>query len=160
MKKSQYIRRDRLVQEKRHDTYKQSGKWPQSTACKECGSLFQDGRWSWNKSTEKANKVVCPACQRIADNCPAGYVEIRGTFFQQYRQDILNLIRNEEELKKREHPLERVISIVHENERTLVTTTGVHIARRIGKALSRAYQGNFSFQYGDDEKSIRVYWSR
>jgi len=72
----------------------------------------------------------------------------------------LNLIRNEEKLEKREHPLERVISIVHENERTLVTTTGVHIARRIGKALSRAYQGNFSFQYGDDEKSIRVYWSR
>ena len=45
-------------------------------------------------------------------------------------------------------------SFIHEKEHTLVTTTGVHIARRIGKALSRACQSDFSIQYGDDEKSI------
>ena len=56
--------------------------------------------------------------------------------------------------------MERIISIVDEENHTLVTTTGVHIAGRIGKALSRACQGNLSIQYGDDEKSIRVYWSR
>ena len=56
--------------------------------------------------------------------------------------------------------MERIISIVHENDRILLTTARVHIARRIGKTLSRAYQGDFSFQYGDDEKSIRVYWRR
>ena len=153
-------RRDRLVQEKRHDTYRQRGKWPEPTVCKECGSLFQDGRWSWNRAAEGANRVVCPACQRIADNYPAGYVEIRGTFFQQHREELLNLIRNEEKLEKGEHPMERIISIADEGEHTIVTTTGVHIAQRIGKALSRAYEGDFSFQYGEDEKSIRVWWSR
>jgi len=40
------------------------------------------------------------------------------------------------------------------------TTTGVHIARRIGESLSRACQGDYSFQYGDAEKIIRVFWSR
>ncbi len=160
MGKSQYTRRDRLVQEKRHDTYRQSGKWPDPTVCKECGSSFQNGRWSWNKSIEGDSKVVCPACQRIADNYPAGHVEIKGTFFREHREDLVNLIDNEAKLEKREHPMERIISIIHENEHTLVTTTGVHIARRIGKALLRACQGDLSIQYGDDEKSIRVYWSR
>ena len=160
MDKSQYSRRDRLTQEKRHDTYKQRGKWPEPTVCKECGSLFQDGRWSWDKSTEEANKVVCPACQRIADNCPAGYVEIKGTFFREHREDLVNLIRNEEKLEKAQHPMERIISIVYEDDHTMLTTTGVHIARRIGKALSRACHGDLSMQYGRDEKSIRVYWSR
>jgi len=149
-----------MIQEKRHDTYRERGKWPDPTVCGECGSLFQDGRWSWNKATKEANKVVCPACQRIVDNCPAGYVEIRGTFFKGHREELLNLIRREEKFENGEHPMERIISIVDEVGHTLVTTTGVHIARRIGKALSRAYQGDLSIQYGDDEKSIRVYWSR
>lgn len=160
MDEGRHNRRDRLVQEKRHDTYRRQGKWPEPTVCKECGSLFQDGRWSWNRAPKEANRVVCPACRRIADSYPAGYVEIRGSFFKEHREELLNLIRNEEKLEKGEHPLERIISIVDENEHTLVSTTGVHIARRIGKALSRAYEGDFSFQYGDDEKSIRVWWNR
>jgi NMD protein affecting ribosome stability and mRNA decay len=160
MEKSQYSRRDRMIQEERHDTYRERGKWPEPTVCKECGSLFQDGRWSWNRPTKEANKAVCPACQRIADNCPAGYVEIRGTYFQGHREELLNLIRREEKLEKGEHPTERIISIVDEEDRSLVTTTGLHIAQRIGKALSRACRGDLSIHYSDDEKSIRVYWSR
>ncbi len=160
MAKSRNGRRDRLVQGKRHDTYRRRGKWPEPTVCKKCGSLFQGGRWSWNRAEKGANRVVCPACQRTADNYPAGYVEIRGTFFQEHREELSNLIRNEERLENEEHPMERIISIVDEDEHTLVATTGVHIARRIGQALSRAYEGDFSFQYGEDEKSIRVWWSR
>ena len=160
MGKSRHSRRDRLVQEKRHDAYKQLGKWPEPTVCKECDSLFQNGRWCWHKPTKEPNQVVCPACQRIADNYPAGYVEIRGPFFKGHREEVMNLIRHEEDLEKGEHPMERIISIIHETEHTLVTTTGVHIARRIGKAVSRAYQGDLSIHYGDDETSIRVYWSR
>jgi hypothetical protein len=104
--------------------------------------------------------VVCPACKRIADNCPAGYIEIKGTFFEGHREELLNLIHSEERLEKGEHPMERIISIIHKNDNTLVTTTGVHIAQRIGKALSRACHGNLSVQYGEDEKSVMVYWSR
>jgi hypothetical protein len=43
---------------------------------------------------------------------------------------------------------------------TLVTTTGIHVARRIGEALGRAYKGDLSYQYADGEKRIRVYWQR
>lgn len=160
MDKGRFSRRDRLVKEKRHDTYEPLGKWPEPTVCKECGSLFHNGRWSWGQPPKQVHKVVCPACRRVADNCPAGYVEIRGFFFKEHREELLNLIRAEEKSEKEEHPTERIISIIHEEDHTLVTTTGVHIARRIGKALSRACHGDLSMQYGDDEKSIRVYWSR
>ncbi len=160
MEKSQYARMDRLVKEKRHDTYRESGKWKEPTMCTECKALFLNGRWSWKKPPVDSNRVICPACQRIADNYPAGRIEIKGPFFKRHREEILNLIRNEEELEKGEHPMERIMSIIDEEDSVLVTTTGVHIARRIGDALSRAYQGDFEFQYGDAEKSIRVYWHR
>jgi hypothetical protein len=87
--------------------------------------------------------VSCPASHRTFDNCPESYVEIEGGFFQERREELVRLILHEEKLVKADHPMERIIAIVHENDRTLVTTTGVHMARCIGRALSRAYQENF-----------------
>jgi hypothetical protein len=106
------------------------------------------------------SEAICPACRRIADHCPAGYVEIIGPFFANHRVEILNLIRNVEKQEKHEHPLERIIAITPDQEPLLVTTTGLHLARRIGEALARAYKGDLSFRYADDETSIRVYWQR
>lgn len=160
MDKSQYGRRDRLVQEKRHDTYREDKKWPEPTACTECNAVYIEGRWTWYEPPSKANKVLCPACQRIAENYPAGYLELRGSFFKKHHEEMLNLIRNEEKQEKGEHPLERIMDITEENEHTMITTTGIHIARRIGEAVSHAYQGDLSFTYGDGEKTIRVLWDR
>ena len=81
MDKGPYGRKDRLIKEKRHDVYQTTDKWPEPTLCPECGALFVNGRWSWNKSSEKVHKTVCPACQRIADCYPAGHIEIKGEFF-------------------------------------------------------------------------------
>ncbi len=160
MDKSQYGRRDRLVQEKQHDTYGDSKKWPEPTTCTECNAVYLEGRWTWYEPPAKANKVVCPACRRIAEKYPAGYLELKGSFLKEHREEMLNLIRNEEKDEKGEHPLERIMDITEAEEQTLITTTGIHIARRIGEAVSRAYKGDLSFTYGDGEKSIRVLWDR
>lgn len=160
MSKRIYGRQDRLLKEKRHDTYKERGKWPEPTLCKECGALFINGRWSWGKLPIKANKALCPACRRISDNLPAGYIELKGIFFQEHYDEILNLTRNVEQQEKNERPLERIMAIIDEKDHTLVTTTGIHIARRIGEALSRSYNGDLSFQYAEGEQNIRVYWQR
>lgn len=160
MDKSQYGRRDRLVQEKVHDTYQEKAKWPEPTVCTTCKALFAGGRWSWQEAPEGSYTIVCPACQRIADDYPAGHLTIKGSFFEQHREEILNLIHNTEKQEKGEHPLERLIAIVDEKDHTMITTTGIHLARRIGEALSHAYQGDFEFTYGDAEKSIRVSWTR
>jgi NMD protein affecting ribosome stability and mRNA decay len=160
MDKSQYGRRDRLMQEKQHDTYKEGRKWPEPTACTECNAVYIEGRWTWYEPPVKAHKVLCPACQRIADNYPAGTLELKGVFFKKHQEEMQNLIYNEEKLEKGEHPLERIMDISDGKEHTLITTTGIHIARRIGEAISSAYQGDLSFTYGDGEKTIRISWSR
>lgn len=160
MDKGKYGRRDRLMQEKHHDTYREDGKWPEPTVCSECNSVYIEGRWTWYEPPVRANTVVCPACQRIRDNYPAGTLELRGSFLKEHEQEMLQLIHNEEKNEKGEHPLERIMDISKEDELTLITTTGIHIARRIGEAIFHAYQGEFSFTYGDGEKTIRVLWSR
>lgn len=159
MDKGKFGRRDRLVREQHHDTYKENRKRTEPSVCTVCGAVFTGGRWTWTDLPLEAVKVTCPACQRIADNFPAGHVELKGHFFQQRREEILNLVRNEEKLEKGEHPMERIIAVTPEADHTLITTTGVHLARRIGEAVVRAYQGDMSFTYGDNEQSIRLQWT-
>jgi len=158
MDKGKFGRRDRLVKEKHHDTYREDKKRSEPSVCPDCGAVFTGGRWTWIEVPEGAAKSSCPACQRIADDYPAGYVELKGPFFTQRREEILNLVSNEEKMEKGEHPMERVMKIEHGEDHTLITTTGVHMARRIGEAVTRAYQGELTFTYGDNEKTIRVQW--
>jgi hypothetical protein len=158
--KGLYKRENKFIKEKRHDVYQEWGKLPENSLCTECGVVFLNGRWSWNKPTGKVNNAVCPACRRSADNYPAGRIEIKGDFFNEHREEILNLISNIEKHEKEKHPLERIMSVIDEKDHTLVTTTGIHIARRIGDALSQSYKGEYSFQYAEGDKSIRVYWHR
>ncbi len=160
MDKGLYGRKDRLIKEKRHDTYQKEDKLPEPTTCMKCNAVFEHGHWSWKKPPENANKTHCPACQRILDKYPAGFVEIKGKFFDIHREEILNLVHNIEQREKGERPLERIMAITDQKIHTLITTTGIHIARRIGEALSHAYHGEFSFNYSEAEKCIRVYWRR
>lgn len=160
MEKGKFGRRDRLVKEKRHDTYREQKKRTEPSICPECSAVYSGGRWIWMDAPPEAGQLLCPACQRIADNYPAGYVELRGDFLEQRCEEILNLVNNEEKLEKGEHPLERIMAITPQEDHILITTTGVHIARRIGESISRAYQGDLQFTYGDNEKFIRVQWRR
>jgi hypothetical protein len=81
-----------------------------------------------------------------------------GPFFEEHREEILDLIRNVEEREKREHPLERLMDRGDDGD--ILTTTGVHLARRIGEGLKRAYRGNLTVKYGEDSEFVRVNWRR
>ena len=109
---------------------------------------------------EEVRQTTCPACRRIIDHYPAGYIDITGPFFSEHRADILNLIYNTERREKEDHPLERIMAIQHGVDRTMVTTTGIHLARRLGEALAKAYKGTLSFHYAEAEDTIRVSWQR
>lgn len=162
MSKGLYGRRDRLIKEKHHDTYYERRKWPSPTLCTECDALYMNGRWTWQQVTSSAEltEAICPACRRIIDNYPAGYIEIEGAFYHDHQQDILNLIYNVADQEKAEHPLERIIRINKTKDHMLITTTGIHLARRIGEAMSRAFKGELAVRYADDEHNIRINWVR
>ena len=160
MNRPAYGRKDRLIKEKRHDSYQSWTKLPEPTVCDNCGVVFSKGRWTWKESVEQAHKISCPACRRQADNYPAGTIKISGVFYQDHKEEILNLIQNVEKQEKDERPMERIMDIQSDKKLTLVTTTGIHIARRIGEALSRAYNGVYSFNYANGDEHIQVTWHR
>jgi len=158
------LRREQLLQEVVHDTYKLPRKLAEPTRCPDCGAGYRDGRWRWGKegvaAAGPARATRCPACRRIEDNFPAGFVSVSGEFFSGHREEILALVRNCEQAEKRSHPLERLMKIAADAGGVLVTTTGVHLARRIGDALEDAYKGTLKFHYNREQQLLRVAWSR
>lgn len=157
------IRRDQLRQEREHDSYRQQQKPAEPAACPECGAVFHAGRWQWGVKQEGAADVLCPACLRIRDGFPAGFVSVGGEFFVAHRPEILSLIHHHAEKESAQHPLVRIMAIDEETSGAggiLVTTTDVHLARDLGDALHKAYHGDLDFHYNEAEKRLRVQWRR
>jgi hypothetical protein len=142
------------------DSYKLRGKLPDPTFCPECGAVFHKGKWQWLPKPEAAHSETCPACHRIRDDFPAGYVTLEGEFLAEHRDEIMSLMRHVEQREKAEHPLQRIMRTAEEGGALLVTTTDIHLARALGDAVEHAYQGELDFQYNTDENLLRVHWRR
>lgn len=162
MKKGHIFRQERarIFKDERNDVYRERQKYKEPTVCPNCSALFIKGRWTWQETTdEEIHEALCPACKRIEDNYPAGFVEMSGSFFEEHYGEIMHMIKNLERTESDEHPLERIMGIDSEKGKTMITTTGIHLPRRLGDALKHAYQGDLDISY-DAENYIRVSWQR
>jgi hypothetical protein len=154
------VRRDRQINEVHHDAYRAHEKPKEPTVCPQCGVVFNAGLWAWAEKPAGAHEHLCPACHRIRDNIPAGWVELSGKFMTSHAAQVLTLAQNEEQRAKAEHPLERIMSVDKQADRTVVSTTDLHLARRIGEAVQRAFHGKLVVKYSEDESAVRVYWHK
>lgn len=160
MDKGYFGRKDRLLKERRHDVYRNRSKLPQDSICTECGAAFCGGRWTWEQPYNCQNETLCPACRRVREHMPAGEVMISGTFFTNHHDEIVNLVRNIEKTETFAHPLERIMQVDDQSDSMMVTTTGMHLANGIGRALRSAYKGEMEITYLDGENYVKVSWTR
>ncbi len=154
------LQREELRDELVHDSYKSKLKLHEPTRCPECGAVYHAGRWQWGPPATGAVEHICPACHRIRDHFPAGYVTLSGEFLAAHRDELLQLARRHEAKEKAEHPMERIMGIEDVQEGVLITTTDTHLARDIGEAVHSAYKGRLEYHYNKEENLLRVHWSR
>lgn len=156
----QQPRRDRLIREHVHDPYKARVKLPARTVCPQCGAVYEAGRWHWGPRPAEAAEHLCQACRRINDRYPAGELMASGGFVAAHKDEILNLARNQEALEKGDRPLHRIMDIEEVPDGFLIRTTDIHLPRRIGEALRRAFEGELDLHYEAEAYSVRVHWKR
>lgn len=163
MDKFQQSQKSKLFKTSTHDPYC-SQRVEGSAICPQCDAVYQAGNWTWkhpeNTVIHDAQTVTCPACRRIEDNMPAGTLTLSGSFLLKHRNEIINLIKNTEKKEKAEHALERIIGLTDSAAALIVTTTGIHLANRLGHALEAAFKGNSDYRYGDDKYGLSVNWTR
>jgi hypothetical protein len=149
------------IQEEVHDTYQRRKKFHEPSVCGQCDAVYHEGRWQWmEERPQGAFKDLCPACHRVNDKYPAGEMTLSGRFFAAHREEILGLVRNEAEAENTEHPLHRIMGIEERREEAVVTTTDVHLPRRIGHALEHAYKGKTEIHFDKEGHFARMKWHR
>jgi NMD protein affecting ribosome stability and mRNA decay len=159
-----YIRQppkdERAYDQRNEDPYQSRGKYQEPSMCTGCGAVYKKGHWTWDIADASAHKHLCPACQRIHDRAPAGIITIKGGFFSQHQQEILNLIHNLEAKEKTQHPLQRIMNLAMEEDGAIVSLTDFHITKAIIEALQNAYQGESDLQFVDKDNVMRAHWQR
>ena len=150
----------RVLDDRRHDPYQAHGKYSEPTHCAACGAVFHEGRWQWSAAAPHSHAATCPACRRIQDRLPAGTLTLEGEYVRAHGSELLNVARHQGELERKEHPLHRIIAVDDAEGRIVITTTDVHLPRRIGEALKRAHDGTLDIAFGNDEYGVRVHWLR
>lgn len=152
--------RDRIYDDPRHDPYQAKGKYPEPTVCTGCRAVFQHGHWTRGEAPAGAHAAECPACHRIRDQQPAGYLTLTGALTEGDRDELVRIARNVEKRENAEHPLHRIIGVAKDADRVLITTTDVHLPQRIGEALRHAHKGKLEIDYGHDEYVVRASWRK
>ena len=156
----QLVRRETAVTAANDDPYRAALRPPEPTTCPQCHATFTDGRWTWEKAPADAYHQLCPACQRIHDRFPGGYVTIKGEFFKTHRDEIVALINEHAKKEKSSRPLQRIMGIDEKRDGIEVSTTDSLLARGIGEALHDAYKGDLKLRYSRDENLLRATWKR
>jgi NMD protein affecting ribosome stability and mRNA decay len=142
------------------DPYQCQQKLHDGTVCPQCHAIYHEGRWQWGPKSEGAVEELCAACRRINDKFPAGVLTLRGDFAREHRDEMIHLARHQEEAENKEHPLNRIISIEDDAQGVVVNTTDIHLPRRIGEALKRAFHGEIEDHFEKDGYFVRVTWTR
>jgi NMD protein affecting ribosome stability and mRNA decay len=166
IKKPQTLRK-RKSAESTADPYLLSEVIKGTAVCKKCHAVFISKRWTLDEKLysktidhKDTTRVVCAACRKVKDQFPGGIVKLKGTFLAGHKNEILNLIKNEEQRARGYNPLERIMSINDIKCGIEITTTNEKLAQRIGKSLQKAYQGKVHYKWSDDTKLLRAEWER
>lgn len=153
-------REDKMYSQGRKDPYQDRKKIADPARCPQCGLYFLKGRWTRKSTYKDTDEELCPACRRINDRVPAGVIWLSGEFLNEHRYEIQSLIENEAQKEEERHPLERLMATRFTKAGLRVETTGLHLARRIGTALKKAYQGQMEIEYLKGQYKVRINWQR
>lgn len=141
------------------DPYRWAHKPDGPAACPRCGAIYEVGRWRWGSRPEGAVALTCQACHRISDNYPAGVVRVAGARLPGLKEQILQLARHQEEAERKEHPLNRIMDVEDTTDALVIRTTDIHLPRRIGDAVQRAYKGELEMHFDEAAYFVRVTWT-
>jgi hypothetical protein len=137
--------------------------------CPGCGAVYVKRHWSHlvaaRVQARTAGKPidvrVCPSCRRARSGAPHGFLHVDGEFFTAHRAEIEQLLHNEVDRARVEHPLDQALAwetLVGDG--LLVTTTTEHLAQRLGRALRDAYDGELHFGFSHENRLAHIWWRR
>lgn len=149
-----------------HDPYLSKEAPKDMSICRKCRSVYHEKRWYRNDELPEhlrskiGGEVFCPACQKIRDKYSEGFVIIEGNFPKEHREELMRLLEHKKSRAMSINPLEQIIEVKEHEGRIEITTTTEKFAQRIGKILTKAFNGKIEYKWTDDTKIARIIWVR
>ncbi len=150
-----------------NDPSRENHLYKDGDVCGQCNALHEKDHWFMDAQRGAAliaagspATTVCPACKQINSHDPHGIVTLRGDYWVMHKDEILNLIHNEEQRTVGDNPLARIMSIREEDEHLIIETTNEALAQRIGKRVHSAHKGNVDYKWPNGNHLVRVDWER
>lgn len=140
--------------------------------CGTCGATYRRRRWYPADAAGAADAadaavatpmavVTCPACARIAQHMPSGFLYLDGAFAAAHRDEIEHLLRAEAARAAEDNPTARIVDWTRDPRHVaVITTTTEHLAQRLGHALAKAFHGDVRYDFSHENKLARVHWRR
>jgi hypothetical protein len=140
------------------DPYEAHLKPREPTVCGNCRAVYHLGRWQWVTHPPEAAEDLCPACRRIRDKSPAGVLTLHGMPPGERTNAIIALLRHQEQAEREDHPLNRIMEITQSSGNVVVTTTDIHLPRRLGEAVKQVLHGKLDIRFADTDYFVRADW--
>lgn len=148
----------------RVDPYRSSSKEAGHTLCPKCGATSIRGRWLTPEQTAFRGKpdrrMKCPACRQLEERFAQGVVELHGSRWLKYREEVARTIRRTEKIARYRNDQERVLwtSERAPGPAAKVYVTLPELARRIGRQLEKSFHGIAEYVRSTEEPYLRVRW--
>jgi NMD protein affecting ribosome stability and mRNA decay len=154
--------------QKLRDPYMDKGIYKNLTVCPSCNLIFQSKRWIRDEALLEELRSAdngpilkkCPTCRKTDDRYPLGVLNLHGDYLDDHKDEILKTIRNEAEHEERRNPLARIIRLECENSTIRVETSTESLARRLGRVVNKAYQGELTYSFSNSHEVLRAEWHR
>ena len=128
--------------------------------CPKCGVILKGGVWQWGNQTPLICKqALCPACQQIKEKKPAGFLTIKGSYFQENRSTIMSFISRQIEEQLTQKPLSRLMSLEElSKEMVILSFTDSELPRFLAEAIAQQFDALVDSSQTNRHGIVRVLW--
>ena len=114
--------------------------------CRKCYAVHNGKKWVPNTGLaqvagDSVEYVLCEACKRKRDKIVYGIVYLEGSVLQDRRDEILKMIKKEEEIEIKHNHLSRILSIEQNKNKMTITTINQWMALQLGKQFKKTFKG-------------------
>lgn len=114
--------------------------------CTECHALFDGRRWKGALQTPRGDidtlgKTLCTACKRLRDRVALGTVYLEGEALASRYDEILRMIRHEEEIERSRNHSARILDMRRRGSKMTVRTVNSTLAIHIAKQFKKTFKG-------------------
>lgn len=114
--------------------------------CSECNAYFDGKKWTATcrlprSESAELEETLCTACKRIRDKIVLGTVHLDGDVIASRPDEIMRMIRREEEIERSRNHCSRIFDIDRNGRKMTIRTVNSLLAIHIAKQFKKAFKG-------------------